>query len=131
MLPVAAALIAAAIALQALPAESAIRDAAASFVAVGVLPQHLLGHAGWPSLPPPAAAPSDPLEPAIGLSVAVLIAALELARAHIPNPLKRVSDLVTGPIFLALDRIHNGVVTDYVAWLLFGTIVLGGVVAIG
>lgn len=131
MLPPAVALIAAALALQALPAEESARDAAMNFVASGSLSPHLLGHAGWPSLSPPPAAAGDPLEPAIGLSVAVLIAALELGRAHLPHSLTRVSDFVTGPVFRALDRIHNGVVTDYVAWLMFGTIVLGSVVVIG
>jgi multicomponent Na+:H+ antiporter subunit D len=131
MLLPALALISAALALQALPAEEAVRSAAANLVAAGSLPPHLLGHAGWPLLSPPPAAAGDPLEPAIGLSVAVLIAALELGRAHFPRSLTRVSDFVTGPVILALDRIHDGVVTDDVAWLMFGTIVLGGTVVIG
>jgi hypothetical protein len=35
------------------------------------------------------------------------------------------------PVFAGLDRLHNGVVGDYVAWLTLGVLVLGGVIAAG
>jgi hypothetical protein len=42
-----------------------------------------------------------------------------------------VADLALGWIFAGLDRLHNGVVGDYVAWLIVGLLVFGGVLAIG
>lgn len=43
----------------------------------------------------------------------------------------RLADVALGPLFAGLDRLHDGIVGDYVAWLLFGVLVLGGTIAIG
>jgi multicomponent Na+:H+ antiporter subunit D len=69
--------------------------------------------------------------PIIGLSVALCIAAFELGRHHFPRYLVRLVDLAFGWIFAGLDGLHSGIVGDYVAWLTFGLLVLGGVIAIG
>jgi multicomponent Na+:H+ antiporter subunit D len=53
---------------------------------------------------------------------AVAIAALALARRRRPKGVLRVS--------AALHTLHSGVIGDYVAWLVFGTAVLGGVFAL-
>jgi hypothetical protein len=36
-----------------------------------------------------------------------------------------------GPVFLILDRLHNGIVGDYVAWLAGGLFVVGAMLAFG
>jgi hypothetical protein len=41
------------------------------------------------------------------------------------------SDRLSGSILENLDRLHNGIVGDYVAWLLFGLVVFGGALAFG
>ncbi|HUC72670.1 MAG TPA: hypothetical protein VMS01_15885 [Stellaceae bacterium] len=43
----------------------------------------------------------------------------------------RIVHLAVGWIFTGLDRLHNGVVGDYVAWLTFGLLVFGGILATG
>ncbi len=58
-------------------------------------------------------------------------AGLELSRDKFPRYLVRLADLGLGWIFAGLDRLHNGVVGDYVAWVIVGLLVLGGVIAIG
>ena len=118
--------------LQAFPIEAAIRGAAASFTATGPLAATVLDGAAW-SAPaaPSATSKTHIIGPVIGLSVALGIAALELGRARFPRYLVRVADLALGWIFAGLDRLHNGIVGDYVAWLVFGLIVFGGVLAIG
>jgi hypothetical protein len=47
--------------------------------------------------------------------VAFGFAGLELARDKFPRYLVRLADLGLGWIFAGLDRLHNGVVGDYVA----------------
>jgi multicomponent Na+:H+ antiporter subunit D len=117
--------------LQAFPIEAAARDAAASFTATGSLAASVLDGAAWSPPPvPPAVVETRVVGPIIGLSVALGIAALELGRHHFPRFLIRIVDLTLGWIFAGLDAVHNGVVGDYVAWLTFGLLVLGGVIAI-
>ncbi|HKS89726.1 MAG TPA: proton-conducting transporter membrane subunit [Stellaceae bacterium] len=131
LLPVVA-LIGTALALQAVPAEEAARQAAAMFAATGDLAAAVLDQAAWQ---PVAAAPepssASPIEPAIGLAVAIGLAAFELGRDHLPRRLVRAADRATAPLFIGLDRLHDGVVGDYVAWTVFGAIALGVVIAIG
>jgi multicomponent Na+:H+ antiporter subunit D len=131
LLPIGALLLAELV-LQAFPIEAAVRSAAATFTASGPLAAAILDGAAWPH--PPAPAETSEMRiigPIIGLSVALGLAGLELARDKFPRYLVRASDLVLGWIFAGLDRLHNGVVGDYVAWLMVGLLVFGGVIAIG
>ena len=124
-------LIGAALALQVVPAEEAARRAAAMFTASKPVAATVLDGAAWASPAPPSSAEADPLEPAIGLAAAILIAGLELGRSHTPRWLVRLSDLVTGPVFAGLDRLHDGIVGDYVAWIVLGAIAVGAAIAMG
>ncbi len=131
LLPIAAMLVAELV-LQAFPVETAVRAAAASFTATGPLAATVLDSGAW-SYPavPPETSHMRVIGPIIGLSVAFGFAGLELARDKSPRYLVRLADLGLGWIFAGLDRLHNGVVGDYVAWVIVGLLVLGGVVAIG
>jgi multicomponent Na+:H+ antiporter subunit D len=92
----------------------------------------VLNGATWSPPPvPPGTTQMHLMSPIIGLCVALGIAAFELGRHHLPRYLVRVADLALGWIFSGLDRLHNGIVGDYVAWLMLGLLVLGGVLAIG
>jgi multicomponent Na+:H+ antiporter subunit D len=131
LLPIGA-MLASELVLQAFPIESAVRAAAASFAATGSVVATVLDGAAWSSPPvPPGVTETHMMGPIIGLSVALGIAALELGRHHFPRYLVRVADLALGWIFSGLDRLHNGIVGDYVAWLMVGLLTLGGVLAIG
>ena len=131
LLPIGAMLIAELV-LQVFPVETAVRSAAASFTATGPLAATVLDNATWsrPSVPP-GTSHMRIICPVIGLSVALGFAGLELARDKFPRYLVRVGDLALGWIFAGLDRLHNGIVGDYVAWLIVGLLVFGGVLAIG
>ncbi|HEY1300369.1 MAG TPA: proton-conducting transporter membrane subunit [Stellaceae bacterium] len=131
LLPIAV-LLAAELVLELFPIGAAVRRAAAAFTGTGPLTAHVLDGAAWTSPPPPPAGHgTHAIGPAIGLGVAVAIAALQLARDHLPKLLPRISHLVLGPVLAGLDHLHNGVVGDYVAWILLGLIVFGGVLAVG
>ena len=131
LLPIVA-LLAADVVLQFFPAEAAVRNAAAAFTANKPLAATVLDGAAWmPPAAPPEVSGTRVVGPVVGLSLAVGIAAVQLGRDHMPRFLVRLSNLGLGWIFAGLDRLHNGVVGDYVAWLLFGLLVLGGVVALG
>jgi multicomponent Na+:H+ antiporter subunit D len=131
LLPIGAMLIAELV-LQVFPTEAAVCSAAASFTATAPLAATVLDSAAWahPSVPPETSH-MHIIGPIIGLSVALGFAGLELARDKFPRYLVRVADLGLGWIFAGLDRLHNGVVGDYVAWLIVGLLVFGGVLAIG
>jgi len=66
-------------------------------------------------------APSHPFVPWLTLGLAILIAAHELGHAWLPRSWSRTSRRVlSGPVFTAIDRAHDGVVGDYVVWILIG-----------
>jgi multicomponent Na+:H+ antiporter subunit D len=131
LLPIGAMLIAELV-LQVFPIEAAVRSAAASFTATEPVAATVLGSAAWAraSVPPPVSE-IHILGSIIGLSVALGFAGLELARDRFPRYLVRLSDLGLGWIFAGLDHLHDGVVGDYVAWLILGLLVFGGIIAIG
>ena len=81
-------------------------------------------------LRPPSARQASP-DHFLGLCVALGVAALQLSRGYFPRPVAGASDRLSGPIFEVLDRLHNGIVGDYVAWLLSGVVVFGGALAFG
>jgi hypothetical protein len=125
-------LFAAELVLQALPIEAAVRSATASFTATGPLAARVLDNAAW--LPPPAPLPVTETRiagPVIGLVVALGIAAIQLGRHHFPRGLVRIAGLSLRWMFAGLDRLHNGILSDHVAWLLLALLVVGGIIAIG
>ena len=68
-----------------------------------------------------AAAPSHPFVPWVTLGLALLIAAYDLGRAWLPRSWRRLGEQIfSGPVFAAIDRTHDGVVGDYVVWILIG-----------
>lgn len=75
------------------------------------------------SVPPAVAAPgtTHSFVPWATIALALLIAAHDLGRAWLPGSWRRVSDRVlSGPVFGAIDRAHDGVIGDYVVWMLIG-----------
>jgi multicomponent Na+:H+ antiporter subunit D len=79
-----------------------------------------VGPAGPPAVvavPPPA----HPFVPWLSLGLALLIAAYDLGRARLPSSWRRAGERVlAGPVFTAIDRTHDGVIGDYVVWILIG-----------
>ena len=74
-----------------------------------------------PTAPP---APPHPWLPWLALSLAFLIAGWDLGRRHLPRRLVALVQGVSGPGFAALDRLHSGLVGDYVAAILAGLALL-------
>lgn len=73
--------------------------------------------------PPEVAVPvsAHPFVPWLTLGLAVLIAAHDLGRAWLPRSWLRVAEWVaSGSVFATIDRTHDGVVGDYVVWILVG-----------
>lgn len=128
MLPIGV-LLAADLVLWVLPVGDAVRRAAAVFSSSTPLAATVLGGAAWNPAPvPPPGSPS--LGWILGLGVAIGVAGLQLSRDRVPRPLVRLQDFILGPVLTGLDRLHNGIVGDYVAWMAFGLIVFGGVLAL-
>lgn len=79
---------------------------------------------GQPSPQPalPVAGSALPFVPWVTLGLSVLIAAHDLVgRAWLPRPwLRGVERMLVRPVFVAIDRTHDGVVADYVVWILIG-----------
>ena len=59
------------------------------------------------------------------------LAAFALWRRRLPNALRERAGRALVPPLNGLRTLHSGHVGDYVAWLTFGTAVLGGLFAIG
>jgi len=69
--------------------------------------------------------PAHPFIPWLTLALAVALAALDLGHHRLPRWLRSQSRRVTGTGPLAvLDRLHDGVIGDYVAWLVAGLAIL-------
>jgi multicomponent Na+:H+ antiporter subunit D len=82
-----------------------------------------LGQLATPHVPPPEAAP-HPVVPWLTVGLAILIAGHDLSRARLPRLWLRVSDRLLMPLSVVIDRLHNGVVGDYVAWIVVGLALL-------
>jgi hypothetical protein len=55
------------------------------------------------------------------VGLAVLIAAHDLGRTWLPRWwLHTTERVLAGPVFAAIDRTHDGVVGDYVVWIMIG-----------
>jgi multicomponent Na+:H+ antiporter subunit D len=80
------------------------------------------------------AAPPDlpsSVAPWLSTCFALLIAAFELGRRHLPRWLVRIVDGTTDPPLIALRVIHSGVVGDYVAWIVVGLALFTAAFAFG
>ena len=77
----------------------------------------------------PLPEPPHPFAPWLSFGLALAIAAFDLTRRHLPKPMNRASDLVSEPIYRGLHRLHNGVVGDYVAWIVGGLALFAVVMA--
>lgn len=68
-----------------------------------------------------APAPAHPLVPWLTLALAVLIAAYDLGRARLPRSWRRAAErMLSGPVLGVIDRAHDGVIGDYVVWIVIG-----------
>jgi multicomponent Na+:H+ antiporter subunit D len=61
---------------------------------------------------------------------AVLLAVLSVFRGRIPHAIRRSSRAIFSPILRPLRSLHSGHIGDYVAWLLFGVALFGGLMAV-
>jgi multicomponent Na+:H+ antiporter subunit D len=72
---------------------------------------------------------SGPLLAWASVAVALIVAGFELGRDRIPNVVQVGVDVLTRPLFLALDRVHTGHIGDYAAWMTFGLLLLASAAA--
>lgn len=76
-------------------------------------------------LPPDA----HPLVPWLGLGLALGLAAWDLSRQHLPSWLRRSARTAVAPLWEALRRAHDGIIGNYVAWLVAGVAIMALVLA--
>lgn len=93
-------------------------------MAVRVLPQ-------FASLPAGSAAVPEPtgwamVAPWLALAGVVLAAGLTLFRDNLPRPLPDAAAALLEPVFTGLNRLHTGVVNDYVVWMALGVAAMAG-----
>ncbi|HJU18976.1 MAG TPA: proton-conducting transporter membrane subunit [Stellaceae bacterium] len=85
----------------------------------------VLDGAGWAAAP--AAVPeAGPLLAWMMVAGAAAVAGFELFRGHLPGVFVHAVDRLLTPLALAVERLHNGVIGDYAAWMLFGLTLFGG-----
>jgi multicomponent Na+:H+ antiporter subunit D len=63
---------------------------------------------------------ADGATPWLSVSLAVIIAAFALTRRRLPRALTGASDWLSAPVVKTLNRIHSGLIGDYVAWIMLG-----------
>lgn len=74
-----------------------------------------------PALSPmPAEAVAHPLLPWLSVGLAIAIAGHDLARDRLPDLWLRMTDRTLRPLLALIDGLHDGVVGDYVAWIVVG-----------
>ena len=93
-------------------------------IAVRVLPQ-------FASLPAGSAAVPEPtgwamIEPWLALAGVVLTAGLTLFRDNLPRPLPDTAAALFEPVSTGLNRLHTGIVNDYVVWMALGVAAIAG-----
>ena len=76
-------------------------------------------------------APPHHFLPWLGPGLALLIAAFNLSRRHLPRWLVAGNDRLTGPPLRFLQALHSGLVGDYVTWVVVGLAVFAAVFALG
>jgi multicomponent Na+:H+ antiporter subunit D len=113
-----------------LPAADRFADsAAARFIAWD--PGASLGQLGA-VMPIAEAPPPHPFAPWLALGLALLIAAQALALEHLPRAWTAAANWLTAPLYAVVDWMHNGVIGDYVAWIVVGLAIFSlGFVVIG
>jgi multicomponent Na+:H+ antiporter subunit D len=84
----------------------------------------------FPARPQAAHGPAHLLVPWLGVGLALLVSGYDLGRAHLPDVLRRGIGASTDPVFLALDRLHSGLVGDYVVWIMVGLAFFAGAFAL-
>ncbi len=67
----------------------------------------------------------------LSLALALLIAAFDLWRSRLPRWLATPVERGTAPLFVAVDRLHSGIVGDYVAWITVGLAAFAAAAAFG
>lgn len=78
-----------------------------------------LGRLG--AVPPVAsAAPHFAAASWVTLGLALLLAAFNLSRARLPRPLLAASEAMARPVFATLESLHDGLVGNYVTWIIVG-----------
>ncbi len=80
--------------------------------------------AGTVAVPAPAA--WSEAEPWLALGGVALTAALALCRDHLPRAATSSADNLLKPLSGGLNRLHSGVVNDYVVWLALGIAMFAG-----
>ena len=85
--------------------------------AAGVLP---LFAAGRPSLPAPAQAAGVTALPWLSMLATVGLACLAFWGRRLPETLRFAAKLMTTPVLGGLNRLHSGLVNDYVLWIALG-----------
>ncbi len=69
--------------------------------------------------------------PWFSVPLALMIAALQLARRRLPGLLVRGSDWISEPVLRVLSGLHSGLVGDYVAWMMLGVALFAVAFAVG
>jgi multicomponent Na+:H+ antiporter subunit D len=64
--------------------------------------------------------PPHPFVPWLTIGLALLIAAHDLGRDKLPRVWLAAADRLVNPLLFVVDRLHDGLVGDYVAWILAG-----------
>ncbi|HZT19861.1 MAG TPA: NADH-quinone oxidoreductase subunit E, partial [Dongiaceae bacterium] len=78
-----------------------------------------LGHLGAPPAVPPLP-PPHPFLPWLTTGLSILIAGHDLARKRLPAPWLTATNRLMHPLAIVIDRLHDGIVGDYVAWIIAG-----------
>ena len=71
-------------------------------------------------LPVPKQPSPHPFIPWLSLGLSLLIAAHDLGRSRLPRAWLAASDRALAPLFIIIDRLHDGVVGAYVTWIVVG-----------
>ena len=74
--------------------------------------------------------PSHPFLPWLSVSLAICIAGFSLFRRNLPRALVRSVHVLSAPLFRALGALHNGIIGDYVAWIIVGLALFAVVLAL-
>ena len=90
-------------------------------------------------LPPGSAAGPVSTQPAasaallawLSVTLALLLAAYQLSRQHLPELLVRSAQRVLDPLSAGLDFLHSGAVGDYIAWVVVGLALFAAAFGLG
>ncbi len=79
----------------------------------------------------PLLTPPHPFVPWLSIALTLAVAGFELWRHLLPPALVRTVDRLGAPVFGAVERLHSGIVGDYVAWMTAGLALFAAVLALG